>query len=110
MGVWGSAGSCWGPGDRAGTGSCCMDPRTVSILGFELERREGKRNEIGARRQGRPSLCERGGARSGPASREEVRQSGGAVLGAERPAVGFEDTPRAGGRSGKRQDAQVTWG
>lgn len=24
MGVWGSAGSCWGPGDPAGAGSCCM--------------------------------------------------------------------------------------
>lgn len=45
MGVWGSAGSCWGPGDRAGAGSCCMDHSTVSILGFELRGREGKRNE-----------------------------------------------------------------
>lgn len=105
MGVWGSAGSCWGPGDRAGAGSCCMDHSTVSILGFELQGREGKRNEKQAPEASLPSRSERGGAHSGPAPREEVRQSGGAVLGAERPAVGLEDTPRAGGRIGRRQDA-----
>lgn len=40
VGAWGSAGSCWGPGDPAGLGSCCMESSAVSILGFDAEGRE----------------------------------------------------------------------
>lgn len=67
VGVGGPAGSCWGPGDRASAGSRCMDHSTVSILGFELEGREEKRNERQAP-EGQvsgvaASQSERGGAR-----------------------------------------------
>lgn len=67
VGVGGSAGSCWGPGDWASAGSRCMDHSTVSILGFELEGREEKRNEKqapeGQVSRTRLSLSVRGGAR-----------------------------------------------
>lgn len=56
-------------------------------------------------------LSERGGASSGPASGEEVRQKLGAVLGAERPTVGFKDTPRAGRKERRgAADLLLTYG
>lgn len=39
LGEWGNAGSCWGPGDPAGSGSCCMESSAVSILSFALRER-----------------------------------------------------------------------
>lgn len=37
LGAPDGAGSCPGAGERGGAGSCCMDPSTVSLLGFEPE-------------------------------------------------------------------------
>lgn len=48
VGAWGSTGFCWGPGDRAGAGSCCMESSAVSFLGFDLGGRE-KLNQRRAR-------------------------------------------------------------
>ena len=46
VGAWGSAGSCWGPGDRAGAASCCMESSAVSILGFDVEGRERRAPDV----------------------------------------------------------------